>query len=168
MRKIAIVLMVCLTAAAPGAAAESTLQDVDATVQITRDTTYEQAAAAAVQMSFAAKAASDLASLLARKADAAQIAAHASAQLAQAALLSGNGAYDILQTRALEDQLAANRLWTDAEHAGVLAEDARRVAEAAELTAVNALNAAASLGPVSSDARAKVGRMLETNSLSAQ
>jgi hypothetical protein len=164
MNKTAIFLLMFLTAAASGAAAESDSRGMDATVQVTRDTTYEQAAAAAVQMSLAAKAASDLASLLCQKADAAQLVANQSAQMAQAALLSGNSAFDTLQTKALEDQLAANRLWTDAEQAQRLADDARRAVRAAELTAVTALNAAASLGPVSADARAKLNRMLENSS----
>jgi hypothetical protein len=168
MKKTAMFVMMCLAAPASDAAAENDSGSLDATMQITRDTTYEQAAAAAVQMTLAAKAASDLASLLSQKADGAQSEASRSAQLAQAALLSGSSAFDMLQTRALEDQLAANRLWADADQAQKLADDARRAARAAELTAVNALNTAASLGPVSTDARAKLDRMLENSSFSSQ
>jgi hypothetical protein len=168
MRKTATLVLMCLAAAASDAAAESHSASLNTMMQVTRDTTYEQAAAAAVQMGIAAKAASALASLLNQKADCAQSDANHSSQLAQSALLSGDSDFDRLQTKALEDQLAANRLWTDAEQAQKLAEDARRAARAAELTAVNALNTAASIGPVSTAARAKLDRTIENSSLSSQ
>jgi hypothetical protein len=168
MRKTAAWVLMCLAAAASDAAAESNSGSLNAMMQITRHTTYEQAAAAAVQMGIAAQAASALASLLNQKADSAQSDADRSAQLAQGALLSGASDFDSLQTKALEDQLAANRLWTDAEQATKLAEDARRAARAAELTAVNALNTAASVGPVSTAARAKLDRTIKNSSVSSQ
>jgi hypothetical protein len=158
---LAMVFLSAIGAAAPAGAqvhkppgqnsAEMPMGMQERSATLVRNSAYGMAAAAAAQMHSALKAAEDLADLLSAEARKAELIATQSAREAQAALLGGSKDYDKLQTQALDDQLRANRMWTDAEQATGLAQAAREAARAAETAALNALKAESGRVPMSAE-----------------